>query len=150
MARGDHVYVRRGRRYTHHGVDCGDGTVIHYAGPRGTTRFVARTALDDFAAGSTVQVRTYRKDRLSADDTIRNAESRLGSDGYHLVRNNCEHFAAWCCTGRPVSSQVRHWFVAAQGTVASLFAAQSLGPHVVIAGTIGAGVYAASRPLRRR
>ena len=110
----------------------------------------ARTALDDFAAGSTVKVRTYRKDRLSPEDTIRNAESRLGSDGYHLVRNNCEHFTAWCCTGRAVSSQVRHWLVAAQGTVASLFAAQSLGPHVVIAGTIGAGVYAASRPLRRR
>jgi hypothetical protein len=149
MARGDHVYVRRGRRYTHHGVDCGDGTVIHYSGPRGTVRQVARTSWDDFAAGDEVKVRVYGS-RLSTDDTVDMAESRIGSVGYSLVRNNCEHFAAWCCTGRAVSAQVRAWLIAAQGTVASLFAAQSLGPHVVIAGTIGAGVYAASKPLRRR
>ena len=35
-------------------------------------------------------------------------------------------------------------------TLASLFAAQGLGPHVVLMSTIGAGVYAVSRPLRRR
>ncbi len=149
MARGDHVYVRRGRRYTHHGVDCGDGTVIHYAGPRGTVRRVARTSWDDFAAGDQVKVRPYDQ-RLDIDETVLNAESRLGSVGYSLVRNNCEHFTAWCCTGRAVSSQVRGWMLATQGTLASLFAAQSFGPHVAIVSTIGAGVYAASRPLRRR
>ena len=112
-------------------------------------RRVARTSWDDFAAGDMVKVRVYGS-RLSADETVDNAESRVGSVGYSLVRNNCEHFAAWCCTGRAVSAQVRAWLIATQGTVASLFAAQSLGPHVVIAGTIGAGVYAASKPLRRR
>jgi hypothetical protein len=149
MARGDHVYVRRGRRYSHHGIDCGDGTVIHYVGPRGTDRYVARTTVEAFAAGSEVNVRSYGP-RLSAEETISNAESRLGAVGYHLVRNNCEHFAAWCCTGRAASGQVRRWMVASQGTVASLVAAQSLGTHVAILGTVGAGLYALTRPLRRR
>ena len=99
--------------------------------------------------GSAVKVRPYAR-RLSEDETIRNAESRLGSVGYHLVRNNCEHFAAWCCTGRGVSSQVRGWALASQGTVASLVAAQSLGGHVAIVSTISAGLYALARPLRRR
>ena len=149
MARGDHIYVRRGRRYTHHGIDCGDGTVIHYVGPRGSVRQVGRTPMSVFEAGSAVQVRTYEH-RLSPEEAVRNAESRLGSSGYHLVRNNCEHFAAWCCTGRATSSQVRRWALATQGTLASLVAVQSLGAHLALLGTLGAGLYALARPLRRR
>ena len=131
------TYVRRGRRYSHHGIDCGDGTVIHYVGARGSDRYVARTPLDEFASGSEVQVRTY-KHRLTADETIRNAESRLGSVGYHLVRNNCEHFAVWSVTGRAASSQVRRWTLATQGAMASLVAGQSLGGDVALLGTVGA------------
>ena len=150
MARGDHIYVRRGRHYTHHGVDCGDGSVIHYVGPRGSVRYVARTPLREFAAGAAVQVRTHER-RLGAEEAVRNAESRLGSSGYHLVRNNCEHFAAWCCTGRARSSQVRRWALAAQGTVASMVVAtQALGTHLAVLGTVGAGLYALARPVRRR
>ena len=29
MDKGDHIFVYR-RGYSHHGIDCGDGTVIHY------------------------------------------------------------------------------------------------------------------------
>jgi len=110
---------------------------------------VARTPWEEFAVGSPVSVRPYDQ-RLSVEDTMRNAESRVGSLGYHLVRNNCEHFAAWCATGRAVSSQVRRWTLAAHGTVASLVAVQSLGAHLALLGTVGAGLYAAVRPLRRR
>jgi len=149
MARGDHVYVRRGRRYTHHGIDCGDGSVIHYVGPRGSVRRVARTPIEEFAAGSEVLVRTYET-RLSADQAIANAESRLGSSGYHLVRNNCEHFAAWCCTGRAASTQVRRWVLGSQGALATIVTAESAGAHMVLLGTAGAGLYVAARPLRRR
>lgn len=148
MARGDHIYVQRGRRYSHHGVDCGDGTVIHYVGPRGSTRYVARTPLEAFAAGSPIKVRPHGR-RLSANETIRNAESRLGSEGYHVVRNNCEHFAAWCCTGRAVSSQVRGWMLATQGALASLVAALNFGAHLAMVSTISAGLYALARPRHR-
>jgi hypothetical protein len=149
MARGDHVYVRRGRRYTHHGIDCGDGSVIHYAGPRGSVRRVARSPIEEFAAGAEVLVRAYET-RLSADEAVANAESRLGSSGYHLVRNNCEHFAAWCCTGRAASTQVRRWVLGSQGALATIVTAESAGAHVVLLGTAGAGLYVAARPLRRR
>lgn len=149
MARGDHVYVRRGRRYSHHGVDCGDGTVIHYVGPRGTVRRVERTSMEVFAAGAEPSVRGHRE-RLDAEEAVRNAESRLGSVGYHLVRNNCEHFAAWCCTGQSVSSQVRSWMLAIQGTLVALVTSASLGPHVAVVGTAGAGCFALAQRLGRR
>ena len=32
MKRGDRIYVNY-RAYTHHGIDCGNGTVIHYTIP---------------------------------------------------------------------------------------------------------------------
>ena len=101
MSRGEHVYVHRRRhlsRYSHHGIDCGDGTVIHYAGVPGTVRRVERTLMASFAEGSEVFVRSYRR-RLPVEEVVTNAESRLGSDGYHLVWNNCEHFATWCSKG---------------------------------------------------
>ena len=149
MARGDHIYVRRGRRYSHHGIDCGDGSVIHYVGPRGSVRRVARTSIEVFAVGSAVLVRTYDR-RLSAEATVAHAESRLGSSGYHLVRNNCEHFAAWCCTGRAASTQVRRWVLGSQGAIATLVTAESAGAHLALLGTASAGLYAMVRPLRRR
>jgi len=137
MARGDHLYVRRRRRYTHHGIDCGDGSVIHFVRTRGGGRRVARTSLEDFAVGSEVRVRTYRR-RLPAEETVRNAESRIGRADYHLLRNNCEHLATWCCTGRPTSSQVRHWLLATQGAVASVVAVQAVGVQLAFLGTFGA------------
>ena len=147
MARGDHVYVHRGR-YSHHGIDCGDGTVIHYVRPRVGVRRVARTPFDELAADAKVRVRAY-DERLSPDETIRNAESRVGTANYHLLRNNCEHFAAWCCTGRPVSAQVRRWLLGAQGAVASFVAAESMGAHLALLGA-GAGLVAVVRPMGRR
>ena len=149
MARGDHVYVHRGLRYSHHGIDCGDGSVIHYVGPKARARRVARTSIEEFAASSKVRVRRYEL-RLSVEETVSNAESRLGVADYSLVRNNCEHFAAWCSTGRAASSQVRRWILGSHGAVATLVAAESMGAHLVMVGTAGAGFVAMSRPLRRR
>lgn len=110
MARGDHIYVRRRFGiYSHHGIDCGDGSVIHFTGEPGQSKeraSIARTGLDDFLAGGKVRVREYGE-RHSPDVAVDRAESRLGENGYHLAFNNCEHFAAWCCTGREQSHQVR-------------------------------------------
>lgn len=148
MSRGDHIYVRRRRRYSHHGIDCGDGTVIHYVGAWRTVRRVDRTSLDLFAQGSQVHVRPYRR-RLPVEEIVENAESRLGSQGYHLVRNNCEHFATWASTGSAASSQVRGWAVAAPGAAASIGVAETAGAHLMLLGTLGMGVYALTKPLRR-
>ena len=149
MSRGDHVYVRRRRHYTHHGIDCGDGTVIHYVGSRGTVRRVERTTWESFADGSEVFVRRYRH-RLPVDEIVENAESRLGDRGYHLVRNNCEHLATWSSTGSAASHQVRGWIAAAPGALASIGAAQAAGIHLMVLGTLGMGAYALARPLQSR
>ncbi len=63
MARADHVLVpRMGGLFTHHGIDCGDGTVIHFTGETwATPRSVQRTRMKDFARGAEIEVRDYRK-----------------------------------------------------------------------------------------
>ena len=52
MAKGDQIYVWRSLAglegvYEHHGIDCGDRTVIHYS-KRGETPTVTRTHIDTF------------------------------------------------------------------------------------------------------
>ncbi|HRT20579.1 MAG TPA: lecithin retinol acyltransferase family protein, partial [Candidatus Hydrogenedentes bacterium] len=50
MARGDHIKVRR-FLYSHHGIDCGDGTVIHYTGSplHRMSRFSGNWTIADFS-----------------------------------------------------------------------------------------------------
>ena len=152
MPRGDHVYVRR-RHYSHHGIDCGDGTVIHFARVRrafrSVERRVERTPWDVFARGSRVRVKSYRS-RLPIEQIIRNAESKLGARGYHLVRNNCEHLASWASTGSPASGQVRRWAVVAPGALASASVVEAASVHLVLLGTLGMALLAMVRPRRVR
>ncbi|MCB0905661.1 MAG: lecithin retinol acyltransferase family protein, partial [Nocardioidaceae bacterium] len=148
MGRGDHIYVSRGA-YTHHGVDAGDGTVIHFTGEPGQAKIsagIARTPLEDFLKGGELKVRRYGK-RDDADTTLARAESRIGETGYHLVVNNCEHFATWCCTGKKASEQVRgagtltaHGAVAGASVAATTGVVTSIG---VVEGLSGAGIMSA-------
>lgn len=149
MARGDHIYVRRGRYYTHHAIDVGDGTVIHYTGTAASGRRVERSSLESFACGGPVYVRAYRS-RLSPEEIVGRAESRLGMRGYHLVRNNCEHFATWASTGSAASRQVRSWAMAAPGAAASVAVAQAAGVHLIVLGTVSMCAYALRGLWHRR
>ena len=106
MARGEQVYVMRdvvGVPYQHHGIDCGDGTVIHYR--KVGTATVTRTSTDAFAQGQPVYV-LARSVAFIPDVVVERAESRLGEQRYNLFFNNCEHFANWCKTGDSVSPQL--------------------------------------------
>jgi hypothetical protein len=130
MARGDHLYVEDrlgGIPFQHHGIDMGDGTVIHLAptdGPRLTWRdkseyfSVRRVALEQFSAGRRLRVRTHAQPR-QPDEIVAQAESLLGKSGYSLVEDNCEHFATLCATGNSSSHQVE----ISQATVTSLASA---------------------------
>ena len=61
MARGDHIWVLRwGGLYSHHGIDCGDGSVIHYTGDDWRSSRVRQTDIEEFSLGSSVHVRSYR------------------------------------------------------------------------------------------
>lgn len=106
MARGDQVYVMRevmGVPYQHHGIDCGDRTVIHYR--KVGTATVARTGAEAFALGNPVYT-VPNPVSFIPDVVISRAESRIGEQRYNLFFNNCEHFANWCKTGENVSRQL--------------------------------------------
>ena len=146
MGRGDHIYVMRRGGYTHHGIDCGDRTVIHFSGEPGSAKLAAcivRSTMHDFLQDGDLKVRKYGR-RDDAETTVNRAESKLGATGYQLVTNNCEHFATWCCTGKSASRQVRGvGSLTAQGGVAATTAAAT-GGGIAAAGAVqglsGAGV----------
>jgi hypothetical protein len=137
MSKGDHIYVTRLLGYTHHGIDCGDGTVIHFTGEPGqntkSDASIARSMMADFALDSIVHVREYSK-KADPRVVIDRAESKLGSKEYHLVTNNCEHFATWCCTGLTASEQVRR---VSSLTATGAAGAASLGTTAAVVGAVG-------------
>ena len=130
MVRGDHLYYfRAGGAYSHHGIDCGDGTVIHYESSpwlkllglaaNATQPRVTRASLAEFLQGHEVLVRSYVDAPYvdDADTALERAESRLGEANYDIFGNNCEHFVVWCKTGRAQSSQVNTHRVAADAVI---------------------------------
>lgn len=154
MARGDHIYVQR-LGYTHHGIDAGDGEVIHYTGEVGqkASAAVKKTSIAEFEKGNLIGVRSYEVcDPVEL--VMERAESRLGESAYSLVFNNCEHFATWCKTGKHQSEQVKDGVLISAGVVGrtptvggSLGVVGALG---VTAATFGYGVYRARRWVRKR
>ena len=115
MARGDHIFIYS-LGYSHHGIDCGDGQVVHFdsnpwrklAGMVSPSRAprICKVARTEFALGRTVFVRPYPQND-DPDAVLRRALSRLDEECYHLFHNNCEHFAVWCKTGQSESTQVQ-------------------------------------------
>jgi hypothetical protein len=119
MPRADHIYVPR-LGYDHHAIDLGDGSVIHYTGEVGqkSNAAVRQTSLAEFANGGPVRVRLYSSCH-EPDVVIARAMSRLGESSYHLVFNNCEHFATWCKCDSHESEQVKDFSAVAGGAVGS-------------------------------
>lgn len=109
MAQGDQIYILQRfinfqGLYEHHGIDCGDGSVIHL---RKSNETITQTPFLEFTNGNQVYVKHYPLCFIP-DVVVHRAQSRLGEKGrYNLLFNNCEHFATWCKTGRTYSQQVR-------------------------------------------
>ena len=118
MARGDHFFVwrhRNGVPFQHHGIDIGDGTVVHFtdgaggvAGPGVSEAFkIQQTSHATVTRGGRDRVHVIRYRRRLAPDTVASrALSQVGRQGYHLIFDNCEHFACWCVTDKDESRQV--------------------------------------------
>ncbi len=106
MARGDHLVVPFGP-YTHHGIDLGDGTVIHYG--RGLhNKTLARVEIvnrEEFCSDQPVQIRQDQA-AFPVDQIIERALSRMDEADYDVLENNCEHFVNWCRRGAAESHQV--------------------------------------------
>ncbi len=106
MAKGDHIYRRMkisAGFTTHHGIDCGDGTVIHYHGVLPNI-MVRRVSMSEFADGEKISTQNYSKCD-SPDVVVQRAISKLGEKNYNLFSNNCEHFAHYCKTSYYRSEQ---------------------------------------------
>ena len=110
--KGDQLIVYRklwnlDRMYLHHGIDCGDGSVIHYRKP---SEVIERTSFAVFGRGNSVSVKNYVHGFCYVPDVVvERAKSRLGEAEYSLFFNNCEHFATWCKTGISDSKQIREF-----------------------------------------
>ena len=114
-APGDMVRVQIGSIF-HYGVYAGDGRIVAFGLPpvpdyaKAKDRFlVTGTDMDVFCTGRIPEVaildRAERKKRIPPEQTVRLARARLGEDGYHMIRNNCEHFAYECVFGEKKSLQ---------------------------------------------
>lgn len=113
MKRGDHICVKHpivGDLVTHHGIYCGDGTVIHFDGNdklSGQAK-IRRDSLEEFCRPFSVsEILVFKQCPPSnADVVLQRAEACLGKSGYSLFGNNCEHFATFCITNEWKSDQV--------------------------------------------
>lgn len=115
MAKGDCIYVYRNFGqlkgvYKHYGIDCGDGTVIHYRKP---SEIIEQTSLATFSRGNPIYLAEYSQGFAYIPDVVvERAKSRLGENQYNLLTNNCEHFACWCKTGINHSKQIKNYLPA--------------------------------------
>ena len=114
-APGDMIRVRIGSVF-HYGIFVSEDEVIAFGMPplpdfgNDPDRFlVCATDIDTFCCGKIPEVgtpdRSEKKKRFSADETIARARARIGEGGYHIIRNNCEHFAYECAFGEHRSLQ---------------------------------------------
>lgn len=110
MSYGDHIQIYRGGYY-HHGIDLGDGTIIHFSGePLSHEKaLVKRSLMVEFMKGDDkyAVIEYPASICLPPETTVGHAFSMLGATGYNLVFRNCEHFATYCKTGDWKSQQIR-------------------------------------------
>lgn len=149
MAQGDRLRVKRRLAgpvcYRHHGIDVGDGTVIH-ARPDDPARLfgggrVVRTSLEEFANGESIEVVNDLPAMFPPEEIVARAMRHVNREGYCPVIDNCEHFATWCATGERRSRQVDA-VMAGVGRIAS--AAATI---LVARSAVGLAARAARGPL---
>ena len=120
---GDMVRVQLGSIY-HYGIYVNDDEVIQFGLAPSARRHVTdneicvlSSDIDVFLAGGFLEVavadRKEKRKFNSPKETVKIARGRIGEGGYHILYNNCEHFAYECLTGEKYSSQtdaVRKFF----------------------------------------
>jgi diguanylate cyclase (GGDEF)-like protein len=107
MSRGDHIFVERAG-YTRHGIDVGDGRVIHIRGEPGMSKVDAGirfASLQEFSQGGEVNVRNYDQ-RFGPDEAVARAESKVGAPDQQLFGRHGEFFASWCVAGSNTRAQI--------------------------------------------
>ena len=111
---GDMIRVKIDDFY-HYGIFVDDNTVVQFGKPpvngfaRQADVRVCTTDLAEFSCGGFVEVakpeKSERKTRRKPKAVVEFAMHRIGEKGYHILHNNCEHFAYECAYGRKYSHQ---------------------------------------------
>lgn len=107
---GDMIRVCCGNFY-HYGIFVSEDEVIQFGLPpvegllnrKFDEISVCVSDIETFSMGKMVEVASIPKGdkskRLSPDKTISRARACIGEKGYHILQNNCEHFARYCYLG---------------------------------------------------
>lgn len=106
---GDMIRVAVGSIY-HFGIYVSDDEVIQFglppsrrAGQSDATVEVLASDIDGFLAGGFLEVCRFdkkeKKKNRTPEQIVSYARSKLGTRGYHILYNNCEHFANECVSG---------------------------------------------------
>lgn len=141
LKRGDHIRAGYPGAAHHDGIYLGNGQVVHLCGVPGAGKASAHVRIDTlelFAAGRPVTIRPYAGNHDPEAVTAR-AMSRLGDGNYHLIFNNCQHFARWCATSDHHSEQVTS-VTAISGATADPVAAATVGLSLVGSASIVRGL----------
>ncbi len=111
---GDMIRVKVGDLY-HYGIFAGEDEVIQFGLAPGvriipdTEVEVCTSDVDEFLAGGFLEVgildKQEKKKRNSPEKSVKIARDHIGERGYHILFNNCEHFAYLCVFGVKYSSQ---------------------------------------------
>lgn len=112
---GDMIRVALGGIY-HVGVYVSDDEVIQFglaptrrSGLRDEDIEVLSSDIDTFLAGGFLEVCEFEKKEAKKNrkpkEIIKYARSKIGTRGYNILYNNCEHFATECVTGTAISHQ---------------------------------------------
>lgn len=124
---GDHIAVRRPEGYVHHGIYLGEGGVAHFSDETGLSgkrhARVTESALETFLQGGRLLRRRHWRG-YPREIVLERAHAVLRGDldwkAYHVLRNNCEHFATFCAAPRVRSVQVQQVAGAAAVVTAAL------------------------------
>lgn len=112
---GDMIRVYVGTIY-HFGIYVSDDEVIQFglppsrrAGISDAEVEVLKSDIDAFLAGGFLEVCEFdkkeKKKNRSPKETVDYARSKIGTRGYHILYNNCEHFANECISGVQICRQ---------------------------------------------
>lgn len=148
LTAGSHIKTSR-LGYSHHGIYCGNGKVVHYSGFAQAFKKGALevTTLDRFLGGETecyIVKHPSHKIKYSKSEIVERAFSRIGEDSYNLAFNNCEHFATWCVTGKGESKQVRSALTYTTAAAASYNATRTASTAAQVTGLAASSAKALS------
>lgn len=111
---GAAIRVNRGL-YAHYGIYVDSKTVIHFSALDGDGLLnpekvkIITTDLATFLKDGKLEVLEYEENNQpirTPVEIVNYAFSMLGTGGYNLITNNCEHFVNDCLYGKKASAQV--------------------------------------------